>query len=165
MDGWMYEWKIFLSTILQCSVFVVIPRWSWRGSVGAAVAERWPWMTSPWQKARAQRNTIWGDSDWRHRDSRQNANEREPHLKDKWLCSDTLSLCLVSQLPPCRPIHPQPAVLRVEKTQSSGFCWSTGHYYRDWTKSYSSPPDSVFSFLNLHVPTSQGDVLHLTDPH
>ncbi len=80
-------------------MLLLFARWSWRGSADEAGAARWPWMTSPWEKAPAQRSTIWRDSD--RRDGKgPKENKRENHLKENWLCCDNPSLCQGSPWPP-----------------------------------------------------------------
>lgn len=52
----------YLPMKMFCFRFLLFTRSSWRGSVGEAGAARWPWTTSAWRKAPAQRSTTWGDS-------------------------------------------------------------------------------------------------------
>lgn len=113
---------------------LLLPRWSWRGSAGEAGAARWPWTTSPWGKAPAQRSTTWGDSDCQDR-GRQKENKRENHLKEKWLCRDHPSLCRrYYQFPPAPAptslspinlvlvlVHPANYIGKIRRLQDTGF--------------------------------------------
>lgn len=163
----------------------LFPRWSWRGSVGEAGAARWPWMTSPWGKAPAQRSTIWGDSNWQsRRKERQKENKREKSSqRENWLCYDTPSLCLSSCwiLSQPRPSHllPTPSCERYSQNCASAeqlvslslSCpGMKGLNQISWISSStllsSQPPSHSITLLlwNLHVPTYHGNVLHPTQP-